>query len=107
GVQQQRLLRPPLLGHVYAGADVASEEPAGFKTWRALIIDPAVLAVGATQAILHAEFATLDERGQVGVHAALKVLRVHALRPTVPHLLLHAPARELQPAIVDELAQPI
>src|SRR5262249_22377881 len=57
------------------------------------------------QAIYHLEGPPLAKGVEVGRHATLVVLRVNALGPAHALLLLHRPAGEVEPRLVEEIAQ--
>ena len=93
------------IGDVDARADVAREAAVGLPARRAAIEHPAVLAVGASQAVLHLEGPALGEGRHVRIDARLEVLEVHALGPAHAPLLLERAARELEPGLVEERAE--
>src|SRR5262245_26681692 len=90
----ERVARQALLSDVRARADEAGEAPVLLEARRALIQDPAVLAVVAPEPVLHAEAPPRDERVEIRGHAALEVLGVDAARPAAAPLFIERPAGE-------------
>src|SRR6187399_3260845 len=70
----ERIVGLALRRHVHTRADEADEALLAIEPGRSLVKDPTVLAVVTAQAILHRESAPLDERLQVGLHAAREIL---------------------------------
>ena len=95
------LLRAAAVVDVDRGADVAGELAAGAVARHALVEDPAVRAVVPPQPVLEAERPPLVEACAVEPPHALDVVRMDALHPALPELLLDRAARELEPAAVE------
>ena len=88
------------VGDVGTGADVAGKSAAGVEAGNAVIEQPAVLAIGAAQAVFHLKIAAGLEGGRVDADAAIEIERMHALGPAVTDFLLHGTAGEPQPTLL-------
>src|SRR5690242_2901987 len=56
---------------------------------------------------LHLEMSARIERRAIGLETLLQVLRMHTLHPPVSDFLLQAATGECQPALIEELAEPV
>src|SRR5581483_6511922 len=98
------ILRTLALGDVDARADISSELSAGVEAWHAVIVYPAVFAVGPAESVLYLKPLAGLEGPQVAIQVALVVSGMNALRPAVTQFLLHAASRKFQPGSVEVIA---
>src|ERR1041384_7855512 len=91
--------------NIDAGADIALKAAVLGLAGRAIVEDPAVLAVSPAQPVFHAERCAPVEMRGVDFKAAVEVLRVDAFGPAVSQFLLDSPAGEGQPRFVEVGAQ--
>jgi len=98
------LLGSAPLVDIDAAADETREGSAIVGEWNTAIEDPAVGPVVAPQAVLHFERFTAPEVIEVIRHAAIEIVRVHALGPAFTHLLLERAAGEREPGLVEIVA---
>src|ERR1700758_1614844 len=99
------VLRQLPLGNVYARSYVAGKRTVRIQSGHAYIEEPAVLPVVPLKAILHLERVPEVESFLVGIHAMPEVFRVHLLCPAVAQFCLKRSACELQPRLVEVVAQ--
>ena len=97
----QLLLGVPAVGDVDAGADVALEPAVPAEARDAVVEEPPVLAVVPAQAVLHRELPPRVEGRLVDLQETRAVVGVDDLRPAVADLLLHRPAGEAEPWLVE------
>ena len=71
------------LRDIDAGADVAGELPIWGIAGHTVIEYPAILSVGSSETILHAERLTSMKGGEIDLQAAIKILSMDALGPDV------------------------
>ncbi len=90
------------VGHVQAGAHEPLEAAVGGQPRHAVAQEPAILAVGAEDAVFQPERPAPGERAGADLAGPRPrgLLRVDPLRPSVAQLLLGRPAREVQPVLV-------
>src|SRR5690606_3566716 len=93
----QNLFGHPLLGDVDAGADVAFERAVGIDVRNAVVEQPAVLAVVATQAKLHRQRRALRKGRVARLDASLAVVRMNRLGPAEAELVVERAPGEVEP----------
>jgi hypothetical protein len=93
-----------MVGNINAAAEVACERTLPIIS-RTLVRDLAKNVGMAPQAIRHCEWRPCSERGHVSIDAALKILRMDPLGPTVADLVLHLPADKIQPRLIEPVTQ--
>jgi hypothetical protein len=101
GVAPDLVLRVQSIVDVGARADVPLEVPVRRKAWRPRDENPAVLPVAAPEPRFDAERCAGPEGGGVGAQAPGLVLGMDAFHPADAELILHHPAREVEPAPVE------
>ena len=97
-------LGPLSLANVDAGSDVAEECAVHLEARRSRIEQPAILTVLAAQTILDREWFSLAKGSAANFEAVRQVLRMNPFQPSLAQLLIHGPAGEFQPALVEENA---
>src|SRR5262249_17901712 len=97
--------------NIHAGADVSGQRfpspigaigPIGIEMRRAVIENPAILAVMSPQPGFHHEFSAVIEGFDVSLKTTLGITRVNAFGPSVLNLLFDVPSRVIEPAFVKE-----
>src|SRR6266480_6753315 len=101
----QSLLLVYQFSDVHARTDVASEVFLSVVARHSGVRNPAIFAVVTFQPILHDERPPGIKRFDVGFQTALKIVRMHAVSPAVPHFLLHRATGKLEPDLVEESAK--
>src|SRR5215470_9074654 len=91
--------------NINANPDVPRKGPILIKSWHADIENPAILSPVMTQPILHLELLSLIKRLSIGIEAPLQVVGMNALRPTVSKLLFQRSSGEIQPRLVEVVAE--
>jgi hypothetical protein len=81
-------------------ADISKKRPVGAVVRHPAVENPAVLARAVAEAILHDERFAPVESGNVRVETVPKVVRIHAIDPTVTDFLYHCTSGELEPTFV-------
>jgi hypothetical protein len=99
-----RFVRPASLVNVDTAANIARKASRIICERNAAIEDPAVDAVVPAKPVLHFERLAPVEVIEIVPDAAVKVVRVHTLRPAVAHFLFDRPPRVRQPRIVEVVA---
>src|SRR5258708_7512681 len=85
-----------------AGADIPEEGAVGRKTRRTDVQGPAVFAIPAAHTIFHLERFPGVERIPIDFQAAVEIVAMHALRPSIAQLLLQRAASKVEPAFVEK-----
>src|SRR5205823_12592366 len=67
-----------------------------------LVEDPTIFAVVSPEPVLHRKRFARVEGFRVRLEAHLRVVRMHALGPSISEFMFHAAARKLQPWFVKE-----
>ena len=75
------------LGDIQAETDVTDKIALRVVPRRAVILNPAILAVVTAQAVIHAEFFTAGKGALIDVDAARPVVRVYAFDPAIASFL--------------------
>jgi hypothetical protein len=90
------------LGDVGARSDEPGEAAVGGAVGHRGVLHPPVLPVPAPQAVLEPDGPPGPVRRHVGIAHRLPILRVDAVEPPEPPLLLERPPREVEPRLVEE-----
>ena len=98
-------LSPPAVRDVEARADVSKASAIWGEPWNPVVQDPAVFAVVPPQPVLHRKRRACVECRDIGLQASLQVIGVDALGPAVAHLLLDGPSSEVEPLLVEVIAE--
>ena len=101
----QAFLRLLPFRDVQARADVPGEDRGRSMEGDAVVQQPAVFAVVASQPVLHRERLAGVEGAGVGREAAVEIVAVHVLGPAVAELLLQRATHEIQPRLVEPGAE--
>src|SRR5215831_6188277 len=93
------------IADVKARSDITCKSAVPIESRHTDVQDPTVLSVFTPKAILHFKGFTLIKRPGVRLQAALQVFAVDPFRPAVSQFCLNASACELQPWLIERIAQ--
>src|SRR5271157_1335547 len=98
-------LSPPAVGDVNTRADVPGESAIWGEPWNPVLQNPAIFAVVPPQPVLHCKGGASVQCRDIGLPASLQVIGVDALGPARAHLLLDGPSSEVEPLLVEIIAE--
>ena len=101
----QGFLGELLLGDVETRADVAGKRTVRVVSRHARVEDPPIFSVVPAEPVVFLERFPAVEGLSVGLQAVLDVFRVNAFRPAVSQLRFQRPSGEIEPGLVDVVAQ--
>src|SRR6516162_6428526 len=82
--------------HEFAVRDIPRHAP---------VENPTVLPIVPARPVLHLEPLPCIKAGVIDLKTVLRILPMHAFRPTVSEFLLQSAPGEVQPTLVDEVAE--
>src|SRR5207302_1600730 len=98
-------LGDPSIGNVNPRTYVPGKRTVRVHSWHSDIEDPAVFSIVAPQAILHVERFSPIECMVVGLQARFQILGVNSFDPTISKLCLKRSACEIEPRLIEVVAQ--
>jgi hypothetical protein len=93
-----------LIADIDAAAEVPRERASAIERGPVVENFP-VRPIRSAQAVHHREWPARIKGADVSREAALKIIEAHALGPAVPQFLLHRPAGEIEPGLVEPIAK--
>src|SRR5262249_3502306 len=89
-------------GNVVRASDVPEKRPFRRTARHALVRNPAVFTVVASQAVLHCELSSRVECIRVGCETAPAIVGMNTLCPAVAEFLVERASGEIEPALVEK-----
>src|SRR3954452_11182149 len=90
-----------VLVHISTRTDVSQKGTIQREARNSGVINPAICFIIATEPIFHPEIHPRVKVANVSFEAAIQILRMNALQPTIAEFLVNVAASEIQPRAVE------